>query len=92
MYNLTLKNNHVIIMQTFTFIQEKLRERQAEGILEDVSECFDKSSPFDGLETHYFQRKYYKENFNLLVRPVYINDSYHHVSSILCPSLPLLTY
>lgn len=35
--------------------------------MEDILKCFDNPSLFDGLETQYFQRKYYKEHFHLLV-------------------------
>lgn len=35
--------------------------------MEEILECCDGPGPFDGLETQYYQRKYYKEHFNLLV-------------------------
>ena len=52
------------------FIQENIRKHQSEGTLTEMLECLDESipSPFDGLETEYLQHKYYKENYNLLVR------------------------
>lgn len=56
-----------MMCMVFIFTQENVRKHQSEGSLEDVLECFNNSFPFDGLESEYFQRKYYKENLNLLV-------------------------
>lgn len=56
------------VMCLCVLVQEKLRERHSEGSLADGLEFLHDSFPFDGLETQYLQRKYYKENFNLLVR------------------------
>lgn len=35
--------------------------------MEEILKCCDGPSIFDDLETQYSQRKYYKQNFNLLV-------------------------
>ena len=45
-------------------LQSKI-SRQSQ--LDDIMQCFNDSSPFDGLETQYFQEKYYRQHFNLLV-------------------------
>lgn len=40
-----------------------MRDRLSEDSTESVMVCFDKSSPFDGLESQHFQHKYYKDHF-----------------------------
>lgn len=49
-------------------IQENIRKHQIEDTQIDILNDLDVSFPFDGLETEYLQRKYYKKNCNLLVR------------------------
>ena len=53
------KYSYVIIQEEFT--RQGINNSAFLTILEDLS-------PFDGLETQYLQRQYFKQTFNLLVR------------------------
>lgn len=55
-------------MLMYGFVQECVRKHHSDGTLSDVVDTLEVSYPFDGLETEYLQRKYYKENCKLLVR------------------------
>ena len=66
---LTYSYAGIFFVFCFCFVlQESIRKHQSEGTLEGLLHSLDEYFPFDGLETKYFQHKYYKENFNLLVR------------------------
>jgi len=49
----------------------------------DLTEMLENSLPFNGLETQYLQRQYYKENFRFLVSKhcmnllAYMQEKYH---------------
>ena len=51
-------------------VKQKVQQRlsgSSDSLVENVMECFDDSTPFDGLETEYLQHKYYKEHFHFVV-------------------------
>ena len=56
--------------QALERVKQKVQQRlsgSSDSVVEDVMDCLEEYFPFDGLETEYLQRKYYKEHFDFVV-------------------------
>ena len=61
----------IIVSQLLKHIEVKVQDSLSEGcdLSTTLSECFASiTNPFDKLDTEHMQSKYYRENFNLVVR------------------------
>lgn len=51
-----------------TRLLPKLQVGDSQMDLADIDECFQAPNPFSNLQSEYMQTKYYRENFDLVVR------------------------
>jgi len=54
-------------------VETRLLSTDTDAHLPDIGDCFNVADPFGSLENEYMQTKYYRENFNLVVRATTYN-------------------